>query len=142
MPYTTTAELSDRYGQRMLVQLTDRASPPVGAIDQAVIDREIANAGAVIDGYLAGRYALPLAETPPLLADLAQAIAIYKLHPATPEAKIKDDYDTALRQLQAIASGMIKLAVAGIEAAGSGSAGVEVVDRERPFTPENLVGFI
>jgi len=140
--YASLAQLTARYGERMLVQLTDRDTPATGAVVVAVIDRALADTDAAIDGYLAGRYVLPLAETPPLLADLAQAIAIYKLHPYQPDPKIERDYTDAMKQLSLIATGTIRLPVAGVEPAGSDAAGVMVVDRERDFTPENLTGFV
>jgi len=140
--YATLAQLTDRYGERMLLQLTDRSKPPAGTIDTDVVDRALADTDAMIDGYVAGRYAMPLSEVPPFLVDLAQAIAIYKLHPAAPDPKIKDDYANAIKALEKIASGMIRLPVAGVEPESSGAAGVQVIDRERPFTPENMRGFI
>ncbi|MDE2595956.1 MAG: DUF1320 domain-containing protein [Sphingomonadales bacterium] len=142
MTYATLQPLIDRHGEQLLLQLTDRAVPPQGAIDTGVVDQALANTDAVIDGYLAGRYVLPLAAVPPLLADLALAIAIYKLHVYSPEAKIADDYKAAMAELDKIASGKIRLPLAGVEPAASGSTGVETIDRDRPLTPENLRGFI
>ena len=142
MPYITLDQLTDRDGERLLVQITDRAAPPVGSVDTAVVNRALADTDAVIDGYLAGRYALPLAEVPPLLTDLGQAIAIYKLHMFEPDPKIAQDYKDALASLDRIAKGVIRLPVTGIEPESSGASGVVTIDREREFTPENLTGFI
>lgn len=142
MSYITLDQLTDRYGERLLVQITDRAAPPVGSVDTAVVNRALADTDAVIDGYLAGRYALPLAEVPPLLTDLGQAIAIYKLHMFEPDPKIAQDYKDALASLDRIAKGVIRLPVTGIEPESSGASGVVTIDREREFTPENLTGFI
>jgi phage gp36-like protein len=142
MTYCTLAQLTDRYGEPMLVDLTDRAEVATGEIDEAVVDRALADADAAIDGYLKGRYQLPLASTPPLLADLAQAIAVYKLHRNTVSDKIKDDYGQALKALAQIASGTVRLDVAGIEPTSSGSSGVRTSDRPRDLTPENMKGFI
>ncbi|MEQ1499143.1 MAG: DUF1320 domain-containing protein [Novosphingobium sp.] len=142
MAYASIEQLMDRYGERLLVQLTDRATPPTGVIDPAVVDRALADTDAAIDSYLAGRYALPLGEAPPLLADLAQAIGIYKLHPFAPDPKIEQDYKDAFAALDRIAKGIQKLPVAGIEPVSSRAAGVEVIDRDRDMTPENLRGFI
>lgn len=142
MPYVTLEQLTKRFGERLLLQLTDRATPPADEIDSEIVDQEIANTGAVIDGYLARRYALPLAEVPPMLGDLALAIAIYKLHPFAPDPKIERDYDQALKTLMQISKGDALLPLEGAEPASSGASGVEVVDRERPFTEDNLKGFI
>lgn len=142
MGYVIQQQLVDRFGERLLLQVADRADPPAGTIDADVVSRALADTAAMIDGYLAGRYILPLEATPPLLTDLAAAIAIYKLHIFAPEQKFADDYKDAVSTLTKIASGTVKLPVAGIEPAGAGSAGVVTIDRERDFTPENLTGFI
>lgn len=143
MPYCTLSLLAARYGEQLLVMLTDRGPVQAGAVDTAVLDRAIADADAVIDGYLAGRYVLPLAAIPPLIAGLSQVLTLWNLHVSTPEGKVKADYDAAMAQLRDIARGTIRLPdAAGIEPAGSGSDGVLVVDRERPFTEATMKGFI
>ncbi len=142
MSYATQQQLVDRYSERMLVQLTDRALPATGEIDPDVIARALADTDATIDGYLKGRYQLPLASVPPLVTDLALQIAIYKLHRKTPDEKIRKDYDDALRTLRDIANGVVRLDVAGVEPEASGASGVKTNDRERPLTPENLKGFV
>jgi len=142
MAYATQAQLIDRFGEDFLIRLTDRAEPATGAIDANVVARAIADTDAMIDGYIAGRYALPLAENPPLVIDLAQVIAIYKLHVYEPDQKIRADYEDAMRQLREIAGGTIKLPVAGLDPEGAGGTGVRVTDRERPMTEDNLKGFI
>lgn len=142
MTYTTLDALIERYGRDLLLQVTDRAEVPSGVVDPDVVARAIAGAAATIDAGLAVRYRLPLAAVPAVVEDLAQAIAIYKLHRFEPNAKIKDEYDAAVRDLRDIASGAKKLDLAGIEPAGTGAGGVVAIDRERPMTPENLRGFI
>jgi len=142
MPYTTLAKLTARFGQRLLLQLTDRAAPPAGVVNAAIVDQAIADTDGVIDGYLAGRYQLPLTDVPPQLADLALTIAIYKLHPFEPDPKIRSDYEQALKTLREIASGVFRLPIAGLEPAALNDSGVLTNDRERPFTEDNLKGFI
>lgn len=142
MAYTSLTDLTDRYGARLLISLTDRATPPAGEIDTDVIDEAQADTDALIDGYLANRYKLPMDVTPPLVADIAKAVAIYKLHVYSPDQKIKDDYEIALRQLREIGTGAIKLPVAGVEPEDTGGGGARMTDRERPFTETNMKGFI
>lgn len=142
MSYATIELLIERHGEPMLVQLTDRGDVPTGAIAAQIVARAIADTDAVIDGYLAGRYSLPLSDTPPLLTDLALSICIYKLHPMEAPTRVDQDYRDALASLAKIAIGTIKLPIADAEPASSGAAGVEIVDRDRDFTPENMRGFI
>lgn len=142
MPYATQQALIDRFGERLLVSLTDRAELATGQVDEGVVARALADTDATIDGYLAGRYALPLAETPALVADLALAIAVYKLHVYAPDPKIGADYADALRLLRDIGSGAVRLSVAGAEPATTGGSGARITDRERPLTADNMKGFV
>ena len=142
MTYATLDDLADRFGIDVLLQLADRAVPPAGVVDADVVARALADTDAVIDASLAVRYRLPLASVPAIVRDLALSIAIYKLHRYAPDPKIKDDYDQALKDLREIADGRKKLDVAGIEPATSGAGGVVAIDRERPLTPESMIGFI
>jgi len=142
MPYASLQMLVKRFGERTLVQLTDRAEVATGEMDVTVVDQELANTDAVINGYLGNRYRLPLDPVPDQVTDLALSIAIYKLHVFAPDQKIKDDYQDALRMLRDISSGAVKLDAAGVEPASSGASGVEFIDRERPLSPESMTGFI
>jgi phage gp36-like protein len=144
MPYATIDMLVAKHGESMLVELTDRGDPPTGDIALTVVTQELANTDALIDGFLAGRYRLPLAApVPPLLAPIAMAIAIYRLHVYSAPEKIEADYKAAIADLDRIAKGTIRLPGAeGVEPPSSGASGVQVTDRARPFTEQNLTGFI
>ncbi len=142
MTYATLDHLKDRFTERLLLDLTDRADAPTGQIDAGVVERALVNTDATIDGYLAGKYRLPLADVPPMIQDLAEVIAIYKLHTYDPPAKIKDDHDAAIRQLRDIANGTIRLPIEGQEPADRNDSGVRTSDRDRPFSNENLTGFV
>ncbi len=142
MTYATLAHLTDRYGAETIERLTDRADPPAGAIDEDVVDRALADTDGVIDGYLRARYVTPLAEVPPQITDIALALAIYKLHRWEPDPKIRRDHEDALRSLREIASGTIRLTAVTLAPAETGGTGAMVTDRERPFTADNLKGFI
>ncbi|MCB1463257.1 MAG: DUF1320 domain-containing protein [Nitratireductor sp.] len=142
MPYCTVAQLTDRYGAQLLLQLSDRGDAVATEIDTDLFDRAIADGDAMIDGYLARRYALPLETTPALITDLSQVIAIYKAHGQTVSDKIREDYQTALKQLRDIGDGKITLDVAGAEPAAAGTNEVRTNEPERPFTPSKMTGFI
>lgn len=142
MTYATQATLTDRFGEAMLVNLTDRAAVATGVIDAAVIDRALADTDAMIDGFLGTRYTLPLALVPPMVTDLALQIAIYKLHVNEPDPKISKDYDVALKMLDKISTGAVAIPAEGIAPQSSNAQGVRTTDRERPFTEATMKGFI
>lgn len=141
MTYATLDHLTERFGTALLVDLTDRGEVATGTINADTVTRALLDTDAVIDGYL-GRYRLPLATAPELLVDLAQTIAIYKLHRFKPDPKIEEDYKEAMRTLRDISTGLVTLSVEGAPAPGTGGTGVRITDRERPLTEANLKGFI
>lgn len=142
MAYADLAGLIQRFGEGMLVDLTDRGDPPTDAVVTSVVDAAIADTDALIDGYLQGRYQLPLQATPELIQALSETIAIYKLHIHVAGEKITDDYKDALKALKDISTGVVRIPAAGIEPATGGGNGVKAKDRPRDLTPENMTGFI
>lgn len=140
--YTTQQKLEDRYGAQELVRLTDRNEVATDTIDAAIVADAISEAVAIIDGYLARRYALPLAETPPLIAGIARIIAYWKLHIVTPDEKTQDEYEGAMTQLREIADGTIRLPLGEAEPTETGGTGARVTDRDRPMSADQMKGFI
>jgi phage gp36-like protein len=141
--YVTQAQLVDRFGNKMLLDLTDRATPRANVIDAAVVTRAITDAGALIDGYLKGRYQLPLASTPALLLPVASAIAIYLLHGQLTTEKIRLDYQDAIKTLYSLSMGTIRLDVAGAEpAANQASGSPQTNSPARPILNGTIGGFI
>lgn len=107
MAYATAQDLIDRYGEDELVHITDRLGS--GQIDAAVVSGALADAEAIIDGYLAGRYPLPLASVPPNLVLLACTLARYQLWANRASEEIRQRYEDAIRYLERVASGSILL---------------------------------
>ena len=143
MTYVTQNQLVDRYGDLMLRQLTDRATPPAGVIDATVVTRAITDADALIDGYMAGRYRLPLADVPALLIPVASAIAIYLLHGQGSTEKIRLDYQDAIKSLYSISMGTVRLDVAGVEPTANSSSGVSQTNSpSRPLSSGTMPGLI
>lgn len=107
MSYCTQADLIKRFGEAEITQLSDRAGE--GDLDSAVIAGAIADADAEIDGYLSGRYALPLANVPAVMSRLACDISRYYLFGHDVTDLVKERYDQAIAYLVKIATGVIGL---------------------------------
>ena len=107
MPYVTQQKLIDRFGETEMIQLTDRNN--AGTVDAAVLDQAIADAGAEIDGYLAGRYQLPLAVTPSILVLYAGDIARYRLYDDGATEEVRKRYEDAIKFLRLAAEGKVRL---------------------------------
>jgi phage gp36-like protein len=121
VPYATQADLEARFGVDELTQLTDRVN--AGVPDAAIVARALADADAEIDGYLASRYALPLATVPPVLARIACDIARYRLWEDRSSEEVRRRYEDARRLLESIARGQVSL---GLPAANAAPALAEV----------------
>lgn len=109
MTYATQADLETRFKHQELVELTDEAN--LGVIDAAAVAVALADADAEINGYLAGRYALPLTQTSPELVRLACDIARYKLYDARATELVKARYDDAIAKLRDVAKGVASLGI-------------------------------
>ena len=139
MPYATQQEMIDRYGERVLRELTDRAAS--GSIDTAVLDQALNDATALIDGYLLERYRLPLAETPRMLTVVAAQIAFYQLHPHGAPEEVRNAYRDAVKTLEGIAAGRIAVAGATGSEIDSRPGQAEAVGPERVFSRHKMHGF-
>lgn len=143
MTYCTLPDLIERFGERMIISLTDRGDRAAGVIGTIVVDRALADTDAVLNGYLATRYDVTqLVPVPALLRDLALSVAIWKLHIATPDKKIEDDYNEALRTLRDISKGLSVLEVGGRPAETSAPISVRFTERPRPLSADSLKGYI
>ena len=116
--YLTQQEMTERFGETELIQLTDRAIPPAGVVDAAVLTRALEDAGAEVDAYLQGRFALPLAAVPMVLKRIAADMARFRLYENRATEEVRDRYKNALRDLERIRDGKINL---GLDAAGEAS---------------------
>lgn len=127
MTYATQADMQLAFGDDDLIQLTDRANPPAGAIDATVLARALAAADALADNYLAVRYAVPLAVTPAVLVEACCDIARYELTRgpglrATDE--IKNRYDQRVSWLKDVSAGRATLGVGAADILTPASAGL------------------
>ncbi len=110
MTYATADDLTERFGAVELGQLTDRGQPPAGDSDAAVIARALADADALIDSRLGGRYAVPLAA--PLPADIVRVacdLARYLLHDLGAPEQVRQHYEDGLDWLARVADGRLPL---------------------------------
>lgn len=110
MSYATVTDLQSRIGEPRLVQLTDLADPPQGLVMGSVAQKALDDASAEIDGYLAGRYALPLAApVPGILLVYCVTIAHYRLLGDKADEVTRADYKAAIDYLRGVAKGDILL---------------------------------
>ena len=141
--YATLEQMTVLFGEEALVLLTCGD----GAIDEAKLAGAIRAAQAEVDGYLAGKLALPLAEdqVPDALRLHACNIAYWYLDTDNPTEGAKDRYRAAVRFLERVQDGK-----AGLGVATSGSqaqpvepaSGVAIDAPGRVFTDDRLRGYV
>lgn len=142
MPYATQQQMIERFGADEIVQLTDRAIPPTGVIDAAVLDRALVDADDIINGHLGGRYSVPLAQPSVTVMRIASEIARFLLHRESAPETVQKRYDAAIRFLRDAADGRVSL---GIDAGGAPaqvSDTAQVVSSAPVFGREASKGFL
>lgn len=138
MTYALQADMQIALGDDELIQLTDRADPPVGAIDAAVLTRALEAADGEIDSYLAARYTLPLASVPTILRDCAIDIARYRLHDRGVPDLVKDTYKDRIAWLRDVAKGTASLGINTDDIAPASAGLPEMTSGGRVFARETL----
>ena len=118
--YLTPEELLSSLPEQSVIQLTND-DPHGTEPDMDRVREALLAAGELVDGYLRGRYELPLAEAPTLLRDLARTIARFKLYERRPESDlpetVMETYKDAVKTLEQIRNGRITLGMATTEKA-------------------------
>jgi len=115
VPYSVLADVLARLPHENLVQLTD--DEQTGTVSLSRVMDAIADADALIDGYLRGRYSLPLAiPVPALVRKLSVDLAIYHLYSrrlelVMPESML-ERHKNATKALERIQGGIITLTAA------------------------------
>lgn len=140
MAYADLTALEDRAGEAEIRQVADRDRD--GAADPEVIAAALADADAVIDGYIAARYARPLASVPAILRGWAVSIARYILHRNGAPEHVERDYKDAIAALKDVARGLIVLPVGPLDQAPVPTGGGVLGDHPAEvFTPDRLRGW-
>lgn len=137
MSYATQQDLIDRFGERELIELTDRAEPPAGTIDANVVAKALADADALVNSYIGRRYKVPIAEVPDVIRRAAADIARYYLFDDRPTEAVRRAYEDTVKFLSDISNGKAVLDVAGAEPEGAPS-GIVTNEPVRTFTPDSL----
>lgn len=130
--YMTPDEFAGRFSQAELTDLQTEG------VEYGRAENE---AASLVNGYLATRYALPLASVPGIVKGWCADITRYKLWDERAPTEVKERYEAALKQLEQLAKGLIALPpdAAGVPA----EAGIEFggYSWERVFTEDSLANY-
>lgn len=116
--YCTLYDIKKQVQEATLIEITDDSLS--GQINTDVVNETLSYADTLVDGYLRGRYTLPLQSIPEIIRVIAVDLAIYRLysrrfHTDMPDS-INDKYKNAIKLLEQIQKGIVSL---GIEAEGT-----------------------
>ncbi len=143
MPYCTQSDILRKLDEARLVQLTDDEG--LGQVNAGRVEQAIADADALIDGYVGSRHAVPLSPVPAIIKTYSVAIAVYFLYgrrDRVPESRAQD-YQDAVRFLELVAAGKVSLGAEDPEGSPPSAMRPEfsVENPERAFTRAAMKGF-
>lgn len=138
MAYATQSDMTTLFGEREVIQITDRAL--MGVIDSAVLGAALDLASDEIDGYIGSRYPLPLSESPRLLVRVCCDIARYRLLGADAQETepARNRYKDAIALLKQVRDGDMGLGLTPTaQPVGTGST-VKIFNGTRQFGAGSL----
>ena len=111
-----------------------------------LIDEAIADADGEIDGYLAKRYAVPLAPVPKVINKFSKDIALYNLmsraglEEAGREGNYLTRYNAAIKFLALVAEGKVSLGTEASDPQAAAAAGFSMHSNRRLFSRDTMKG--
>ncbi len=129
MPYCTLEDLIKTLPEERVIELSDDSDTPT-SVNEDNINEVIAKADGDIDGYIGGRYSLPLTTVPQKIKDISVDLAIYYLWTRRPERKAPEEirvkYNDGIKKLKDIQEGRFLLGIAQMGSSGSDITGSDV----------------
>ena len=129
MAYATVANANALYGADAIAVCCDR-DPEDGSLDTTSFEVHLDNATDMMDGYLLGRYPLPLETPPAIFKRICVDIARYTASsPAVMTTQIEELYKAAMLYMRDVAQNRIKLKIAPDTTTGNASMASEAVTK-------------
>lgn len=112
MRYCTRADIGNAIPEMTLIQLSND-DPAAMSPNENVIEDGVRQAEELVDGYLRGRYNLPLDPVPTVLRDAVVYLARHWLYQRRPEGAlpdaVKDSRRDTVKLLESIRDGVVTL---------------------------------
>lgn len=138
--YCSIDDLKKAIPEANLISLTDDEDS--GSINSARAEAAITDASELIDGFLRGRYTLPLSPVPTIIQRLCVDIAIFYLYQRLFERDMPESmnerYKNSIKLLDKIASGEISFAQTNDEDAAPAQIRVNKTADDRIFPMDKL----
>jgi phage gp36-like protein len=141
MFYCTAEDIEIQLGKEPLIQLTNDNCEQ-NTIDTVVCEEAILYSSTLIDGYLRGRYNLPLNTHFPLLRVVAMDLSIYRLYSRRIMTEIPevvcDAYKNAIKTLENLQKGIITLETQDNQTLQNGQYRTNKTELDRLFNKGRL----
>lgn len=143
--YATVTDMIARFGETHLIRLSRPEDRNAETVDVEKIERALTDVSGVIDGYIRGRYLVPIASPPVEIVRAACVLARYELaqgeHMEPSEEMSKARKET-ITWLENISKELINLDVPAALASGPAvGSGPRMSDRPRIMSLDSLRGF-
>ena len=145
MSYSTRAEVRDMVKDDALNAIIGDTFIEDPAEREELVS-PIIDADAEIDGYLAKRYAVPLAPAPRVINKFSKDIAVYNLFSrigideGTDQKTYLNRYNAAIKFLTLVAEGTVSIGTETEDPASAAAGGFKVKSNSRLFTREKMRG--
>ncbi|QHW25649.1 DUF1320 domain-containing protein [Rhizobium leguminosarum bv. viciae 248] len=143
--YATVSDMIARFGETQIIRLSRPEDRTAETVDEDKVNTALADAGALIDGYIRGRYFVPIAAAPAEIVRATCILARYDLaqgenmDPSEEMSKARKD---VISWLENIAKELVNLDVPAAEPAGPAvNSGPRMSDRLRIMTSDTLRGW-
>ncbi len=141
MFYCTAEDIEIQLGKEPLIQLTNDNCEQ-NTIDTVVCEEAILYSSTLIDGYLRGRYNLPLNTQFPLLRVVAMDLSIYRLYSRRIMTEIPevvcDAYKNAIKTLENLQKGIITLETQDNQTLQNGEYKTNKTELDRLFNKRKM----
>ena len=142
--YASVSDMVARFGETQILRLSNPEDREAEEIGDLRVERHLADATEVINSYIRGRYAVPIASPP---ADIVRATCIIALHDlaqgerVSPSDEMEKNYKAVITWLEQIARELINIDAPPAEGGGANpGTGARMSDRPRTFAYDTLRG--
>jgi phage gp36-like protein len=143
--YATVSDMIARFGETQIIRLSRPEDRTAETVDETKVNTALADAGALIDGYIRGRYFVPIAAPPPEIIRATCILARYDLaqgEQTDPSEEMSKSRKDVISWLENIAKELVNLDVPAAAPAGPAvNSGPRMSDRPRIFSDHSLRGF-
>lgn len=144
--YATVTDMIARFGETQILRLSQPEDRTAETVDEEKVNIALADASAVIDGYIRGRYFVPIVAPPAEIVRATCVLARYDLSDterSSPTEEMSKGRADIIKWLESISKELVNLdvpraPVTGTDQVGSGP---RISDRGRVFSQDTLRGF-